>query len=267
MPAEGHRARKRFGQNFLHDPAIINRLVDAIQPGKNEHFVEIGPGLGALTFQLVDRVAQLDLIEVDRDLVANLRQQLADSGRDVHIHQADALNFDYAALGQHELRIIGNLPYNISTPLLFHLLSFSPLVSDMTFMLQKEVVDRICAEPDTKQYGRLSVMLQQACEVQALFRVSPGAFKPVPKVQSAVIRIIPKKQPQPPLHSRHSFEIVVRDAFSQRRKTIRNSLRNIFEPEQITCVGIALDQRAENLSVEDFVKLANLHHSIKNKQL
>ncbi len=265
MPSEGHRARKRFGQNFLHDPVVINRIIEVIQPEQGQHFVEIGPGLGALTFQLLAQVSQLDLIELDRDLVANLQKQLNDTDCRVHIHQADALSFDYAGLGKQDLRIIGNLPYNISTPLLFHLLAYSQIIRDMTFMLQKEVVDRICAEPNTKQYGRLSVMLQQACEVQSLFQVSPGAFKPVPKVQSAVVRIIPRQQSESILHDRHSFEIIVRDAFAQRRKTIRNSLCKLLEPEQITSLGIALDLRAENLSVNDFISLSNLHHSIKNK--
>lgn len=266
MNADTHRARKRFGQNFLHDPAIIQRIVDTINPQAEDHLLEIGPGKGALTKQLLERVNQLNVIEIDRDLVNHLESEL-NYAKQLKVHQADALKFDFSSFGFLDLRIIGNLPYNISTPLLFHLLTYSNCIQDMVFMLQKEVVDRICAKHGTKQYGRLSVMLQYYCDVEALFTVKPGAFNPSPKVDSAIVRLRPLNTPQYELLEQESLSIIVREAFAQRRKTIRNALKNLLPESELQKVGIAPEMRAENLSVSEFVALANHYHQLKISML
>ena len=254
-----HKARKRFGQNFLHDHNIIHSIIAHVQARENQHWVEIGPGQGALTAPLLAKNVQLDVVELDRDLVELLQRKFSQQTR-FTIHSADALNFDFAALAQdgEKLHVIGNLPYNISTPLLFHLLESSHCIADMHFMLQKEVVDRICAEPGSKQYGRLSVMMQYFCQPEWLFDVPPESFDPVPKVMSAIIRLIPHPQPPVAIASMNCFSQLVTAAFSQRRKTIRNSLSLLLTEAQIAGVGINPSARAETLTLEEFAILSNL---------
>jgi 16S rRNA (adenine1518-N6/adenine1519-N6)-dimethyltransferase len=253
-----HKARKRFGQNFLHDHNIIYSIIAHVQAQENQHWVEIGPGQGALTEPLLASNVQLDVVELDRDLVALLQQKFASQPR-VTIHSADALNFDFTALAKNgeKLHIIGNLPYNISTPLLFHLLSASEMIADMHFMLQKEVVDRICAVPGSKQYGRLSVMMQYFCQGEWLFDVPPESFDPIPKVMSAIIRLIPHAQPPVAIANFTDFNQIVSHAFSQRRKTIRNSLSHLLTEADIMAVGLNPTARAETLSLEAFAALSN----------
>lgn len=262
MKPDSHRARKRFGQNFLHDPAIIQRIIDVIYPQKQDHIVEIGPGKGALTTPILERVDKLDVIEIDKDLVSALTTNLGNNNRLI-IHEADALKLDFSEFNHTDLRIVGNLPYNISTPLLFHLLTYRDCIKDMLFMLQKEVVDRICAESGNKQYGRLSIMLQYYCDVESLFIIKPGAFNPSPKVDSAIVRVTPLPHPRYELSDHESFKVIVREAFSQRRKTIRNALKIFIDETNIKELGIAPEIRAENLKIIDFVKLANRYHLLK----
>jgi 16S rRNA (adenine1518-N6/adenine1519-N6)-dimethyltransferase len=254
-----HTARKRFGQNFLHDHNIIYSIISHIQAEANQHWVEIGPGQGALTAPLLAQNVQLDVVELDRDLVSLLQRKFS-SQTNLTIHSADALNFDFAGLAKQgeKLHVIGNLPYNISTPLLFHLLSSSNCIEDMHFMLQKEVVDRICAAPGSKQYGRLSVMMQYYCEGELLFDVPPESFDPIPKVMSAIIRLVPHAQPPVVVTNMESFAQIVSHAFSQRRKTIRNSLKNLLTEEDIAGLGINPSARAETLGLEAFAQLSNL---------
>ena len=253
-----HRPRKRFGQNFLHDTQIIQSIVDAVHPQPSQHLVEIGPGQGAITEPLWQSGADMDVIELDRDLVARLQQLWAQRDR-IRLHSADALSFDYASLikGDEKLRVVGNLPYNISTPLLFHLLEFSNQIQDMHFMLQKEVVNRMAAQPDTKAYGRLSIMLQLRCQVQSLFDVAPECFDPPPKVISSVVRLIPRTEWLQPVEDISALDRLVSQAFSQRRKTIRNSLKTVCSVEDLEAVNIAPGARAENLTVLDFVALSH----------
>ncbi|MGI0118400.1 16S rRNA (adenine(1518)-N(6)/adenine(1519)-N(6))-dimethyltransferase RsmA [Zooshikella sp. RANM57] len=252
-----HKPRKRFGQNFLHDNQIIQRIVRAINPNPNDHLVEIGPGQGALTQYLVTQCAQLDVIELDRDLVP-LLQAMFSKHPHFSIHQGDALKLDFSQLKKEQpLRVVGNLPYNISTPLLFHLFSFRHLISDMYFMLQKEVVERLAANPGENAYGRLSVMAQYFCQVDNLFIVKPGAFKPAPKVDSAIVRLIPHQSLPYPAQDLHMFEHVVRSAFSMRRKTLRNALKGMISAETLTALGIEPSIRAEKLALVEFVAIAN----------
>ena len=257
-----HQARKRFGQNFLHDPHIIKRIVDAIGAKPDEHMLEIGPGQGALTIPLVNSGAKLDVVELDRDLAAWLQNHFADCER-FKLHQGDVLKFDLSTLTSvpGSLRVIGNLPYNISTPCLFHLLTYAELISDMTFMLQKEVVQRLAAGPEDDNYGRLSVMVQYYCEVDHLFDVPPGAFKPAPKVTSAIVRLRPHTaaggKPRYELDDPALFQSLVRDAFSQRRKTLRNCLKNLISGLDPETLPVDLSLRAENLDVAEFVQLSN----------
>lgn len=253
----GHRARKRFGQNFLHDPGVIRRILAAIAPQPEDALVEIGPGQGALTRGLLSASGQLDAIELDRDLIAPLGQLCADLG-ELRLHQADALHFDFTTLRQDApLRIVGNLPYNISTPLLFHLLDQSQRIADMHLMLQKEVVERIVATPGSKVYGRLSVMVQSRCQPEWLFHIGPGAFKPAPSIDSALLRL--RVPPTPPVrlsdHQHHAS--LVAAAFAQRRKTLRNSLRDWVSPAVFAQAGVDPGARAETLSIGDFARLAN----------
>lgn len=262
MNPDNHRARKRFGQNFLHDPGTIQRIIQAIAPQKNEHIIEIGPGKGAITTHLLEQVEKLDVIEIDKDLVAALRTNFGNN-QQLTIHETDALQMNFDAFNTNDLRVVGNLPYNISTPILFHLLSFRYCIKDMIFMLQKEVVERICADNGNKQYGRLSVMLQYYFNVESLFVIKPGAFTPSPKVDSAIVRLTPNNSPEETLLDDESFKIIVREAFSQRRKTLRNALKNYLNEEIIQQARIAPENRAENLSVSDFVRLANCYHSMK----
>jgi 16S rRNA (adenine1518-N6/adenine1519-N6)-dimethyltransferase len=254
-----HKARKRFGQNFLHDHRIIANIINHLQIKKAQHWVEIGPGQGALTAPLLAAPIDLDVIELDRDLVALLEKKFAQSAH-LTIHSADALTFDFAALAKpaEKLHIIGNLPYNISTPLLFHLLRFSEQIADMHFMLQKEVVDRICAAPDSKKYGRLSVMMQYYCEAESLFDVPPESFEPMPQVTSAIIRLTPHSQPPVKVASVAILNKIVTAAFSQRRKTLRNSLKNMITEAQMMELGINPTARAETLTLEEFAQLTHL---------
>lgn len=250
-----HRPRKRFGQNFLQDQHVIDRIVQVINPQRDDTIVEIGPGQAALTQPLAQACEDLHVVEIDRDLLVQLRQQLPDH---VTIHEADALAFDFLTCqSQSPLRVVGNLPYNISTPLLFHLLSFSAHIKDMHFMLQKEVVDRICAQPNSKAYGRLSVMMQYACQTTALFDVPATAFHPAPKVESSIIRLQPYAAPANPVHNLDCFAELVKTAFSQRRKTLRNNLKNLLDANEIISIGIDTGLRPEQLTVADYVKLSN----------
>jgi 16S rRNA (adenine1518-N6/adenine1519-N6)-dimethyltransferase len=265
---QGHQARKRFGQNFLQDQGVIGRIIRAIHPKPGQHLVEIGPGLGALTEEILSACGELDVVELDRDLIPILRTQFFSYGDAFRIHQADALKFDFRSLAddQRPLRVIGNLPYNISTPLIFHLLSYSGLIEDMYFMLQKEVVDRLAAKPGDSAYGRLGIMAQYHCEVSSLFLVGPGAFHPQPKVDSAIVKLRPYAEPPHPADSVEDFAELVRTAFGQRRKTLRNNLKKILPGEQIEALGIDPGLRPENLSLTDFVLLANHYTGYKSQQ-
>ncbi|MEF8793071.1 16S rRNA (adenine(1518)-N(6)/adenine(1519)-N(6))-dimethyltransferase RsmA [Thiohalorhabdus sp.] len=253
-----HRPSKRFGQNFLNDANIVGKIVDAIDPQPGEPLVEIGPGRGALTRALLERVDRLDAVEVDRDLAPEL-ETLATTG-ELTVHVADALAFDFAALGKARggpLRVVGNLPYNISSPLLFHLFSQLPAMVDMHFMLQREVVERLAAQPGSKTYGRLSVMVQTQCQVTPLFQVPPGAFYPEPKVTSAMVRLRPNPADAPRPRDQAAFSAVVARAFQARRKTLRNALKGLCGPERIGAAGIDPGARAETLSVADYIRLAD----------
>jgi 16S rRNA (adenine1518-N6/adenine1519-N6)-dimethyltransferase len=258
-PAERrHRPRKRFGQHFLHDPGVIGRIVAAIRPVPGARLVEIGPGLGALTQPLLEAAGDLDVIELDRDLLEPLRARCAGSGM-LRIHHADALAFDFAALrgGGPRLRVAGNLPYNISTPLLFHLLAQAGHLLDLHFMLQKDVVDRMAADPGEEAYGRLSVMVQYRCRVEPLFVVGPGAFRPLPKVWSAVVRLVPRETFSLAARDERRFAEVVRLAFGQRRKTLRNSLRGFLDASQIETAGVDPGARPETLDLAAFAALSD----------
>ena len=254
-----HRPRKRFGQNFLHDRGIIQRIVQAIAPQQGDNLVEIGPGQGAITTELLPLLGRMHAIELDRDLLGPLADRCATLG-DLRLHNSDALKFDFSNLVEpgRPLRVVGNLPYNISTPLLFHLLDQAAHIRDMHFMLQKEVVERMAAEPGGKSYGRLSVMLQARSRVTPLFNIGPGAFTPPPKVDSAFVRLQPWDPSPYTIAVWPVFSLLVARAFSQRRKTLRNSLRESLSAEAIEFAGIDPGSRAERLSVADFVTLANL---------
>ena len=243
------KARKRFGQHFLHDPGILRRIVESIAPAPGDRVVEIGPGEGALTRLLLQRVASLTAIEIDRDLATRLEKEF--SGGRLKLVRADALEFDFSSLPQ-DIRLVGNLPYNISTALLFHLARHAGRVRDMHFMLQREVVDRMVAKPSTPEYGRLSVMLQARFSMKKLFGVAPGAFRPPPKVDSAVVRLTPLERI--PGIDEARFEDLVRRAFSARRKTLRNALA--LAPEDYARLGIDPGLRPENLSPADYLRIA-----------
>ncbi|MDD5227358.1 MAG: 16S rRNA (adenine(1518)-N(6)/adenine(1519)-N(6))-dimethyltransferase RsmA [Methylococcales bacterium] len=253
-----HQARKRFGQNFLHDHNIINNIIASAMIQSGQHWVEIGAGQGALTEPLLKKVTHLDVVELDRDLVTWLEYKFA-TQTNLKIHSADALRFDFAALAPEgeKLHIIGNLPYNISTPLMFHLLETTDCVADMIFMLQKEVVNRICAMPNGKSYGRLSVMMQYYCATEWLFDVPPESFNPVPQVMSAMVRLVPYSKPPVEVDDVQTLSKLVTEAFSQRRKTLRNSLKKSLSETEITELGIDANLRAENISLSDFALLAN----------
>jgi len=254
----GHQAKKRFGQNFLNNELIIEKIVDAINPEPNENLVEIGPGLGALTEPVVERAGQLSVVELDRDLIHRLKHHPFLSPK-LTIHEADALKFDFSSLIQKDkpLRIFGNLPYNISTPLIFHLLSFKENVKDMHFMLQKEVVERMASGENSKSFGRLSIMTQYQCQVIPVMEIGPEHFTPAPKVDSAIVRLVPHKQIKNPVKDLNMLNTVCLTAFNQRRKTIRNSFKKLISHEIITDLNIDPTLRPENLSVEQFIKLAN----------
>ena len=250
-----HRPRKRFGQHFLTSPEVIEQIVSAVSPREGETIVEIGPGRAAITAPLVSVATEFHAIEFDRDLVAELKTKYAGNDR-VTIHEADALEFDFSTLGN-KLRIVGNLPYNISTPLLFHLLNFKTCISDAHFMLQKEVVDRMCAGPGNKSYGRLTVMLGCQMEMVPLFDVPPESFSPPPKVMSSVIRMRPIPEPGIEVQDPDLLTSIVRAAFSRRRKTLRNALQGEVEAEDLAAVDIDPGARPEQVPIADWVALAN----------
>lgn len=254
----GHTARKRFGQNFLHDQYIINQIVTAINPQPGQNIVEIGPGLGALTEPVCELVDKLTVVELDRDLAARLRTHPFMSGK-LNIIESDALKYDFNQLltDGKPIRVFGNLPYNISTPLMFHLFSFAEKVLDMHFMLQLEVVNRLAAKPGNKNYGRLSVMAQYHCQVMPVLQVPPSAFQPPPKVDSAVVRLIPHQHKPVDVSSELVFNQVCALAFNQRRKTIRNSLKEVLSEEDICSLDIDPQLRAENLTLAQYAALAN----------
>lgn len=253
-----HRARKRFGQNFLHDAGVIDRILRAIHAREGDRLLEIGPGQGALTEGLLDSGAQLDVIELDKDLVPLLHQRFAGRGN-FSLHQGDALKFDFSTLNPapRSLRVVGNLPYNISTPLIFHLLGNASVIRDMHFMLQKEVVERLAAGPGGGDWGRLSIMVQYHCRVEHLFNVGPGAFNPPPKVDSAIVRLVPHETLPHPAKDHRLLERVVREAFNQRRKTLRNTLKALLPAAAIEAAGVDGSLRPEQLDLAAFVRLAD----------
>jgi 16S rRNA (adenine1518-N6/adenine1519-N6)-dimethyltransferase len=253
------RPKKRLGQHFLHDPAVVRRLIETIRPAPTDTMVEIGGGPGALTVPLCEKLERLHVVEVDHELAAALPARVANPERLV-VHEADALDFDFAVLanGPRSLRVVGNLPYNISTPLLFHLLTFAPVIKDIHVMLQREVVDRMTAAPGGKEYGRLTVMLALAARAEACFDVGPGAFTPPPKVWSTVVRIVPHAAPPFAVADRARFSALVALLFSMRRKTLKRALKGRLTPEQLAAAGIDPQARAETLAPADFARLAAL---------
>lgn len=253
-----HHPRKRFGQNFLHDPGIIQSIVQAVDPQPGDNLVEIGPGQGAITLPLLKQVKRMQVVELDRDLIEPLKARCASVG-ELTIHNADALKYDFASLASPDrpLRVVGNLPYNISTPILFHLLDQAAHIKDMHFMLQKEVVERIAAEPGSKTYGRLSVMVQARCRVEHLFNIGAEAFYPSPKVESAFFRLEPHAQPPCEIVDWAVFSDLVNQAFSQRRKTLRNCLKGLLDAATIESLGIDPGIRPEQLDLNAFARLAN----------
>lgn len=253
-----HKARKRFGQNFLRDPGVIQRIVAAVAVKENDNLVEIGPGQGAITGLLLERTKTLNVVELDRDLIPILLAQFANH-KGFAIHQADALKFDFSQFFEPErpLRIVGNLPYNISTPLIFHLLALGNQVKDMHFMLQKEVVERMAAAPGGKNYGRLSIMTQYHCQVLQLFNVPPECFTPQPKVDSAIVRLVPRVEIKYQANDVAILDQLVTAAFGQRRKTLRNALKQWCSAEELEQQGINPTARAETIDLEAFVRLAN----------
>ncbi len=253
------RPRKRFGQHFLHDAGVLTRISDAVGANASQHLVEIGPGEGALTQRLLESGARLDVIEIDRDLGAALQQRAENEPR-LHVHLADALDFDFCSLRDADdphtrLRVVGNLPYNISSPLLFRLMEQLHCISDMCFMLQKEVVDRICAVPGGPDYGRLSVMIQARCTPTTLFRVAPGAFRPPPKVDSAVFRLFPREHAADAADPQR-FARIVRAAFGQRRKSLRNSLRGLVDATGFERAGVDPGLRAGVIDLDGWTRLS-----------
>ncbi|MDH5833128.1 16S rRNA (adenine(1518)-N(6)/adenine(1519)-N(6))-dimethyltransferase RsmA [Luteimonas kalidii] len=250
-------AKKSLGQHFLHERGVVERILLAVDPRPGEHLVEIGPGQGAMTFPLLRRHGSLTAIEFDRDLLVPLAEAAREHGTLKLVH-ANVLDVDFTALaGGAPIRLVGNLPYNLSSPILFHALDHAAVVRDMHFMLQKEVVDRMAAPPGSKVYGRLSVMLQAWCEVTALFSVGPGAFRPPPRVDSAVVRLVPRPPASVGISDPARFAALVRDAFGQRRKTLRNALSRLCDEATLRAAGIDPQARAEQLPVADFVRLSN----------
>jgi 16S rRNA (adenine1518-N6/adenine1519-N6)-dimethyltransferase len=261
-PKFSHQPRKRFGQNFLQDVLIVQKIIEAIHPTASDNMIEIGPGLGALTQPLLDKVDRLEVVELDRNLAEQLQIRFGQSNK-LNIHAVDALRFDFNTLynpskeNNAKLRIVGNLPYNISTPLMFHLFKFCNIIQDMHFMFQKEVVDRLTALPNTKQYGRLSIMVQYYCQTHYLFSVGSHAFYPAPKVQSAVVRLIPHTTPLLQAIKPEVLQYVTRTAFNQRRKTLSNALKTYLTAEDFIKLGIDPMLRPEALSLTDYVQISN----------
>ena len=251
-----HQAKKRFGQNFLVDENIIADIVAAIRPEQNDNLVEIGPGLGALTRPLLKKLNHLHVVEIDRDIIARLASDYPQPSSRLTIHAGDALKFDLATLAA-PLRIVGNLPYNISSPLLFHFAAYADRITDMHFMLQNEVVERMVADHSTPAYGRLSVMLQYRFYMEKLLDVPPESFRPAPKVDSAIVRMIPLPADKIIVHNEKLFAEIVSAAFGQRRKTLRNTLRSYLDEGEFTQLGINPQLRAENLSVTEFARIAS----------
>jgi len=250
-------AKKHLGQNFLHERSVVDRIVLAVDPRPGDRIVEIGPGQGALTLPLLDRHGALTAIEFDRDLLQPLAAAAASHGA-LTLVAADVLTVDFTALAAGTpLRLVGNLPYNLSSPILFHALDHAAAVRDMHFMLQKEVVERMAAGPGSKVYGRLSVMLQAYCAVTPLFTVGPGAFRPAPKVDSAVVRLVPRAPGDIGIDDPRRFAHIVRAAFGQRRKTLRNALDGVVDSDAMRAAGVRPEARAEQLQVADFIRLAN----------
>lgn len=254
-----HQPRKRFGQNFLKDLSVVQQIVSAINLSNKDHVVEIGPGMGVMTQAMLPEVGYLDAVELDRDLVAKLKTTSLPLGN-FSIHSADALTFNFCSLSRNNqpMRLVGNLPYNISTPLLFHLFTQLQCIADMHFMLQKEVVNRLVAAPGNKSYGKLSVVVQYHCQVDKLFDVGPEAFSPQPKVDSSIVRLIPHKSPLVSINNYEDFEDIVSASFAQRRKTLHNNLKSLLSDEQLLSVNIDPSRRAETLSLEEFAALSNL---------
>ena len=253
-----HKARKRFGQNFLTDPLVIQKIVDSIAPAPDQVIIEIGPGQAALTVPLAETGAELHLVEIDRDLAAILEKRFHNNPR-VMLHVMDALGADFGKISAgRPFRLVGNLPYNISTPLLFHVLEWSSLVTDMHFMLQQEVINRMAAVPGNKAWGRLSIMCQYRCDVAPLFTVNAESFTPVPKVQSGIVRLVPHREPPVEIDSLDAFQRLVAQAFSMRRKTLRNCLRGLLNSAQIESAGIDPGLRPETLSLKQFADLSRL---------
>jgi 16S rRNA (adenine1518-N6/adenine1519-N6)-dimethyltransferase len=257
-PRQSHIPRKRFGQNFLRDDGVISRIAGAIHPQPSDHLVEIGPGQGALTESLIGSGCQLDVIELDRDLVPGLLAAFSIHSR-FKLHSADALKFDYASLaaGGEQLRVVGNLPYNISTPLIFKLLENATIIQDMHFMLQLEVVERLAASPGSKAWGRLGIMAQYQCQVEHLFDVPPEAFNPPPKVQSAIVRLSPWQTSPWPDCDQATLRQVVQAAFAQRRKTLRNNMKGIIDGDRLEALDIDPGARAETLELTQFIDITN----------
>jgi len=264
-----HKARKRFGQNFLHDQAIILQIIDTIAVGKNDHIVEVGPGKGALTRHLLAACHCLDAIELDRDLIPLLKISLATFSQKLQLINEDVLTVDICQFQKNRdqaIRIVGNLPYNISTPVLFHFLKYRHCIADMHFMLQKEVVNRLAARPNTKNYGRLSIIMQYYFQIEKCFEVSPTAFKPAPKVDSAIVALTPYKD----LHKQHgivlkdtdALQFICKQAFQQKRKTLRNNLKKIMHEDNIAALDIDPSARAESLTMQDFINLANQYFQL-----
>ncbi|MFQ3187576.1 16S rRNA (adenine(1518)-N(6)/adenine(1519)-N(6))-dimethyltransferase RsmA [Marinomonas primoryensis] len=253
-----HKARKRFGQNFLHDHGVIRHIVASIAPKKGQRLVEIGPGKGALTEGIISITERMDVVELDRDLIPILKVNLF-RFPELTVHEADAMKFDFTSLRTEEqaIRVVGNLPYNISTPLIFHLLSQVSAIEDMHFMLQKEVVDRLAARPGDSLYGRLSVMAQYYCSVESLFIVGPESFDPAPKVDSAIVRMTPHKILPHPVDDIKKLEDMVRIGFQQRRKTLRNNYKGVLDNDDFAALNIDPTLRPERLDVEDFVRITN----------
>ncbi len=255
-----HIPRKRFGQNFLQDQGVIADIINAVAPESGDVIIEIGPGLAALTQPLLERVPHLHAVEIDRDIVARLTERF--TPQRLTIHNADALNFDFGTLAReiapgHKIRLVGNLPYNISTPLLFHLASYADVINDMHFMLQKEVVDRMVSRPGTADYGRLGIMLQYRFVMDRVLDVPPTAFNPPPKVDSSVVRMIPWPRLPHLAQDETLFEEIVQTAFAQRRKTLRNNLKGVVTDEDLATLGIDPGCRPENVTVAQYVSLAN----------
>lgn len=262
MSKQAHQPRKRFGQNFLHDQQILNRMLQAINPAPDDQIVEIGPGEGALTCPLLEQHDRLTAIELDRDLIPLLAEKCESLG-ELRLIEADAMKFDFSQLAStgNKIRIVGNLPYNISTPILFHLASYADLITDLHVLLQKEVAERIAAKPGGKSYGRLSVMMQSRFKTLLLFDVGPGAFRPPPKVTSTFIRLVPHPHPIVEINHFERFSELVTAAFSQRRKTLKNSIHALLDEQQIIATGIDPSRRAETLTLEEFAALGNMLES------